>query len=188
MFLKALLWLSPDLNHYNCKLWICGQMWTFSDIQEDQEQCCRDSTAQGRGQQPFKADLSLCMGNYVPNDVLNVPVTKAASERQGLPLVCLSGVGDLNPSWLWSWVGVRSYFHSQTLLLGCSSSQSLACAWATENLLCTGFLSHAVGDQVTELSWRMSNCWDYLRLVPLGILLSSWRLQASVKRGLTNGN
>lgn len=140
MFLKALLWLSPDLSHYNCKLWICSQMWMFSDTQEDQEQCCRDSTAQCRGQLPFKADLSLCMGKYVPSDVLDVPVTKAASEKQGLPLISLSSVGDLNPSWLWSWVGVRSYCHSQTLLLRCSSSQSLACVCATENLLCTDFV------------------------------------------------
>lgn len=41
--------------------------------------------------------------------------------------LCLSGVGDLNPSWAWSQAGVRSYCHSQTLLLGCSSSQSLPC-------------------------------------------------------------
>lgn len=88
----------------------------------------RDRTAQCRRQQPFQADLPLCMDEYVPNEGLDVPVTKAASHKQGLPLsVCLSGVGDLNPSWAWSQAGVRSYCHSQTLLLGCSSSQSLPC-------------------------------------------------------------
>lgn len=151
----------------------------------------RNRTVECRRQQPFKGDLPLCMYKYVPNQGLDVPVTKAASQRQGLPLIHLSGVRALNPSWVWSWVGARSYCHSQTLLLGGSSSQSLARPCATENLLSTGFLchvSHAAGDQAAELSRKTSSCWDYLKANPPGILLSSWRLQACVKRRLTHGN
>lgn len=55
---------------------------------------------------------------------------EAASQRQGFPLISLSGVGDPSPSWVQSWVGARSYCRSQLLPLGCSSSQplDLSCA------------------------------------------------------------
>lgn len=101
----------------------------FWQSRKTRSNVARDRTAQCRRQQPFKADLPLCMGKYVPNEGLHVPVTKAASQRQGLLLICLSGVGDLNPSWVWSWAGVRSYCHSQTLLLGCPASGSSVCCW-----------------------------------------------------------
>lgn len=116
---------------------------------------------------------------------------EAASQRQGLPLLSLSWVGDLSPSWVQSWVGARSYCWSQTLLLGRSSSQPPGLPRATENLLSTVFCLPTL--QVAKLqNWAeervaAGTTWDFVPslcdptkswAIPLGLhTLSSQRLQ-----------